>query len=157
MPALLCRRNSRYADSTARSVAIRSGTWSSAPQARHHSRISPSAGGCTPCSILLTRVKCCPVAVARARPVSPASLRSSRRRTPRASWACLAVLYGFVFTVWDGQPPDGIEGRATQPDVGRVGGDYPVNGCAVARIEQKDNESVVEQVEVVARNSDRRD
>ena len=56
MPARACRRNSTYADSTARAVAIRSGTWSSAPQAEHQRRMSVSVGTCVPFSILLTRV-----------------------------------------------------------------------------------------------------
>src|SRR5213078_1291736 len=127
-----------------------------ASHARHHSRMSRSLGGCTPCSILLTRVKCWPVAAASARAVKPASLRSSRNRMPRASWACLAALYGLVFTVWNGKAPHGFERRAAELEVGRVSGGDPVDRQAVAGVEQEDSQAVVEQVEVVAGEADRR-
>ncbi len=54
--------------------------------------MSESVGACVPFSILLTRVKCCPVAAASARAVRPASLRTSRMRAPSAFFASLADL-----------------------------------------------------------------
>src|SRR6266536_4989170 len=99
--------------------------------------MSASVGAWTPCSSLLTRVKCHPRAAASARPVIPASLRSSRRRTPSASCACLTELDGFVFTVWDRQIPRGFEGRPAELDIGGLGRSNPVDGQSIARVEQK--------------------
>src|SRR6266508_32195 len=156
MPARLCRRNSRYADSTVRRVATRSGTWSSARQARHHERMSSSDGDCTPCSILLTRVKCCPVAAASARPVRPAALRSSRSRTPSACCASFAELDGLVFTVRDRQSPGGVECRCAESNVGGVCRGDAVRRQTVAGVREEHDQAVVEQIEVVAGKGDRR-
>src|SRR5882724_1172118 len=139
IPARACRRNSRYADWTARLVAIRSGTCSSAPQARHQSRRSLSEGGCTPCSILLTRVKCWPVAAARTRPERPASLRISRSRAPSASWACRAELDGGVLTVRYRQVPHGLERRPAQPQVSGLIRLEHADPQAVPRVQQENS------------------
>ena len=58
--------------------------------------MSVSVGACVPFSILLTRVKCWPVAAASARAVRPASLRTSRMRAPSAFFASLAELAGLA-------------------------------------------------------------
>src|SRR5258708_8654050 len=94
---------------------------SSALQAGHHARMSESLGLCTPCSILLTRVKCWPVPASSARAASPASLRSSLRRAPSSSCACRAALDGTVLTMGYGQLPYSLEGFAAKPDVGSLG------------------------------------
>src|SRR5258708_23280484 len=150
MPALAWRRNSRYADSTARTVAIRSGIWSSALQAGHHARMSESLGLCTPCSILLTRVKCWPVTAASARADRPASLRSSLRRAPSSSCACRAALDGTVLTMGYGQLPYSLEGFAAKPDVGGFGRGELACGQPVPGVGQEDYQAAIEQVEVVS-------
>src|SRR6266545_122963 len=116
--------------------------------------MSASVGAWTPCSSLLTRVKCHPRAAASARPVSPASRRSSRRRTPSASCACLAELDGLVVMVRNRVLPHGVERPAAQLEVGGVGRAEPVNGQAVSGVEQEDDQPVIEEVEVVARHPD---
>src|SRR4051794_5101952 len=55
-----------------------------------------SVGAWRPCSMRLMRVKCCPVAAARACPVSPAVRRSWRRRAPSSLRAWVTELLGAV-------------------------------------------------------------
>src|SRR6266568_1474328 len=138
----------------ARAVAIRSGIWDSAAQARHQSRMSLSLGAWTPCSILLTRVKCWPVAAASALADRPASWRSSRSRAPSASRACLAELEGVILTVWYGELPHGVERRSAELDVCRVGGCELARVQAVPGIGEEDHEEIVYQVEVISGDRD---
>src|ERR1700722_17350015 len=106
--------------------------------------MSWSAGLCTPCSILLTRVKCWPVTVARSRPDRPASLRTSRRRAPSASLACRAALIGAILTMRHGKLPDGLERRPAELDVRRVTGGELARVQPVPGVGQEHCEAVVE-------------
>src|SRR5215207_667039 len=70
-----------------RTVASRSANSSSELQQRHHTRRSVSEGARLPYSSRDTLEECHPAIAAKATPDKPASLRTSLRRLPRASWA----------------------------------------------------------------------
>src|SRR5271165_4137044 len=75
--------------------------------------MSSSDGPREPFSILLTLVKCQPMAAERARPERRASLRISRSRAPRASRACWTGVVnsgGVVLAVRNRDRPRGLEG-----------------------------------------------
>src|SRR3954465_13872951 len=109
-----------------------------------------SVGAWRPCSMRLIRVKCCPVAAARACPVSPAARRSWRRRAPSSRRAWVTELLGSVVTGGGGQVPDRLEGVPTGVhDVGVTGGLEGGVGAG-AGVVQEQCEGVVEDVEVAA-------
>src|SRR5919197_4433172 len=84
-----CRRcHSTYMELIARAEATRSSAWSWAPHSSHQTVMSAADGEVTAYSSLLTLVRCQPAAAASAVAVSPASRRSSRRRSARAWRAC---------------------------------------------------------------------
>src|SRR5690242_14906980 len=99
-----------------------------------------SVGACTPCSIRLTRVKCWPVAEARAWPVNPAARRSCRSRTPSSLRAWATELLGSVLTGRDAQVPHRLERLPAGLHGVRAGGGFERGVGAGAGVVQEQHQ-----------------
>ncbi len=94
IPSRCWRRHSRYIESTARAVAMRSAVWSWAEQAAHQARMSVSEGAALARRTREALAGCQPHRADSSRPVIPASRTRCTRRPARASRATWALEEG---------------------------------------------------------------
>src|SRR5579859_954248 len=153
-----------HIESAARDAAIRSAALSSAPQIRHHTRMSASDGGVRACSIREHLDSCHPAAAATARLVSPESSLISRRRSAISCLACCTVdevtMVQSYTGARSGRPvvpvryrpiPDRLERRCAHLDLGRILGNLPAlrRDLALAGEVIPEHQVVVEYPEII--------
>src|SRR5881275_557424 len=153
------RRHSTYVPSTARSAAIRSAVWPGTPQCLHQDWITAADGTERPCSIRDTLEPCRPISRPSSRAVSPASIRSSRRRVARF-WRPDRTLDDgedtsrsrrTVVFVRDGPLPHRLERRGAKLHHGQIGRSLMCGRFALAGEVVDQHDPSIEKPEVVAR------
>src|SRR5271165_1042811 len=156
----MMRRHSANCVSMLLTAAMRSGSSASARQCSHQTLRSSSDGVCLPCSILLTLEDGQPVSCARSVPDRPASLRMSRRRTPKdaRAWSAdvvnAAVPSGDVLSVGNCPLPHLVTHCYALPEQLREGFPGKAAGTAIGREDTQDEHVVIEQPEVLVRELD---